>query len=281
MKNMIILSFLYEDALCLKEFELLKEHYNKIIHYWCFPMKYYGVRATTEGETRIDEENQIIWLHTGDIEKYDKELTYKVYDCFKFIENSNIEYDAIIKTNTSFIINLQQANYFTQQWDTENNVITGISYEYEIENPFERFTVYRGNFAVFGKNIVQNIVSGFNISEIPLYIPLLYDDTYFSYYLKNKINILTLGQLAITHQYDLAPYNTIQNIDSFFEVAGVCIKIYEKFTHNDKYKNYTEFDFNYRCADLTIMKLFINYIESTLIHKRNETILTRFVYDRT
>lgn len=278
MKNILILSFLYEDALCLKEFELLKEHYNKIIHYWCFPMKYYGVRATTDGETRIDEENKIIWLHTDDIEKYDKELTNKVYDCFKFIENSNIEYDAIIKTNTSFIINLQQANYFTQQCDTENGILTGISYEYETGSSIGMFMVYRGNFAVFGKNIVQNIVTGFNISEIPLPIQLLYDDIYFSYYLKDKADIFAFGQLAITHQYDIAPYDTIQNIDSFFETMGVCIKIYEKDTpHHDKHKNDTEFDLNHRCADISVMRLFINYIESILIHKRNETLISRFV----
>lgn len=280
MKNILILSFLYEDALCLKEFEMLKKHYNKFIHYWCFPMKYYGVRATTEGETRIDEQNQVIWLKTDNIEQYDKELTKKVYDCFKFIETSNIEYDVIIKTNTSFIINLQQANYHIQWWNTTINIITGISYEYEL-NINERFNVYRGNFATFGKNTIKDIVNGFNINDIPLSIPLLYDDTYFSYYLKDKVNIIGIGQLAITHQRNLSPYDTIHNMNDYFETTGVCIKVYDEDTHNSRHKNDTEFELEHYNADIPLMRLFINFIESAYIHERNEKLLARLVHDRT
>lgn len=115
---------MHEDPLILKEFELLKEHYNKIIDYFCFPIKYYGVRATEEGETRIDKENQIIWLHADNIKEYDKSLICKVIDCFKFIEESDIEYDVIIKGNTSSYLNLIILNNLIQK-DTENAIYTG------------------------------------------------------------------------------------------------------------------------------------------------------------
>lgn len=281
MKDILILSFLYENNLCLKEFELLREHYNKMIKHFCFPMKYYGVRATEDGETRIDEENQIIWLHTDNLKEYDRNLTQKVFDCFKFIEESHIKYDIIVKTNTSFLINLQKLNNISQSWDTDDVVITGILYDVMLKQ--ERYKCFRGNFVMFGKTVIQDIVVNFDIKKSYVYdkIDVLLDDYYFSYFIKDKYHIYCLGQLAVTQQHEISPYNPITNIKQILNVVGVCIKVYQDEIHSNKYANSTEHELKHFIPDITFMKLFIGYIEDTYIHEQIYNIITNFTFKNT
>lgn len=266
MKNILVLSFLYEDALCLKEFELLKEHYNKIIDYFCFPIKYYGVRATGEGETRIDEENQIIWLYTDNIKEYDKKLIYKVYDCFKFIENSNVEYDVIIKTNTSSYLNLIILNNLIQK-DTENAIYTGqITYMKNIN--IMNFFV-RGNCICMYHNHIYNIITA-DVESTKNEI--LEEIRYFDRQALEKADDIIISRILIKNNnlyvkkcghiaFDYAEHiiHPIHKIEDTLKVGVICCKMYN--ISEKKTSLYTKDNLEYMCPDIVLLKMIINFAE--------------------
>jgi len=281
MNKILILSFLYEDNLCLYEFNLLKDHYNKMIEHLCLPMKYYGVRVTNNGLTRIDEKNQIIWLKSEDTEQYDKLLTHKVVDCYKFIENLGIDYDFIIKTNTSFLINLVQLNYILQKnpyhRNYEKEIVTGIRYWQTEYLSFKgNFYSYRGNFAAMHKTIVSDIASNFIIQYNDN--NFLYDDIYISEYCSKKgYTVFAIGQLGVTHEHYMTPYDSITQIQDIFKTIGVCIKNYNEKNHNDNtYKNETEENLDKKCIDITVLKIFTKYIEDKFIYDLYDNLITSF-----
>ena len=267
MKKILILSFLYENDINLEEFELLREHYNKMISYFCFPIKYYGVRATEHGETRIDEDNQIIWLRTDNIEEYDKKLIYKVVDCFDFIEKNDIEYDVIIKTNTTFLINLTYINNIIQNLKSNSTIITS----YRVGNyAYQNFNLYRGNFIALSKCHINDIINA-NIQEIHDYFLtsnffkvykdnlFISDDAFIGYILKEYNEVFFLGMYNLTREVGEYPlfserFTKLENIEDIFDAAGVNVKDYE----NEKSHN----------LELTILKIFINYTQKLFI-KRN------------
>lgn len=257
---------MHEDPLILKEFELLKEHYNKIIDYFCFPIKYYGVRATEEGETRIDEENQMIWLHTDSIKEYDKSLICKVIDCFKFIEENNIEYDVIIKSNTSSYLNLIILNNLIQK-DTENAIYTGQLTYMKNTNIMNFFA--RGNCICMYHNHIHDIItSDVESVENEILEELRHfdkqtlekaDDVIISKILikNNKLYVKKCGHVA----FDFATYiiHPIHKIEDVLKVGVICCKMYN--ISEKKTSLYTKDNLEYMCPDIVLLKMVINFAE--------------------
>lgn len=288
MKKILVLSFLYEDPLCLKEFELLREHYNKIIDYFCFPIKYYGVRATEEGETRIDEENQIIWLHTDDLKEYDRKLIYKVVDCFKFIEKNNVDYDIIIKGNTSSYLNLIVLNNLLQH-DNKESVYTGqVTFlrNYNIMNLF-----IRGNCICLYKKHIKDIIEADiensinNISDLLKQREIeskdfyLCDDVIISEILidKNNLYVKKCGHLAFDYAIEII--HAVNDIEDILKVGVVCCKFYK--VSKDKKLLYTKDNLEKVCPDFALLKMVINYFEKKFIFDINpNTMDIEYWYSR-
>lgn len=257
MKNILILSFLYEDSMTLREFEMLRNHYNKIIDYFCFPMKYYGVRATTEGETRIDEKDQIIWLRTDNIEEYDKKLIYKVVDCFRFIEESDIKYDVIIKGNVSTYLNLIRLNREIQKND-DNTILS--SMRTFAQKQYTVNFVARGNCLCLLKKHINGIINS-NIEEHYKYLKengqiydYLFDDLYIASILidKNEYYVRPLGNCSFN---TFLKSRTISNIKDVFSHAATTVKMY----------NYTKTEECQISMDEVCLRLIIQYVEDTLL----------------
>lgn len=254
MKKILILSFLYENDLCLKEFDLLKSHYNKIIDLYCFPIKYYGVRATETGETRIDEENQIIWLHSDDLTSYDKKLIYKVQDCLKFIEENDIEYDVIVKGNTSSYLNLVLLNKSIQQ-NHDDAILTGMIL-YAKKNTSINILA-RGNCLCLLKKHVECIISS-NIEEYTKNVKsYLQDDVYIAYMLimHEMYYVKSCGNCTIFGEFP----NQLLKIDDCLSYMVTTIKNY--YIKPDNFSMYTE-------VDLVLLNTVINYVESRLIFEQ-------------
>jgi len=283
MKNILVLSFMHEDPLILKEFELLKEHYNKIIDYFCFPIKYYGVRATEEGETRIDKENQIIWLHTDNIKEYDKSLICKVIDCFKFIEESDIEYDVIIKGNTSSYLNLIILNNLIQK-DTENAIYTGQIVCMKNSSIMNFFV--RGNCICMYHNHIHDIITADvestenkileELRDFDRQILEKADDVIISKILINNNNLYVkkCGHVAFDNATNII--HPIHKIEDVLKVGVICCKMYN--ISDKKTSLYTKDNLEYMCPDIVLLKMIINFAEDHYLIDINQNTVDAVYY---
>lgn len=262
MKKILVLSFVHEDPLILKELELLKKHYNKIIDYFGFPIKYYGVKATEEGETRIDEENSMIWLHTDNFKEYDKKLTDKVVDCFRFIEESCIDYDIIIKGNTSTYLNLIMLNNILQHWSSDN-VYTGVMTYTPNNLTIPHYG--RGNCLCIPKKYID-IILNTNIEDVkykmqtdmnaPMDFIEKIDDVMFGYIwkLNSCLNICQISCLTFGYDYE---FNIIDDVEKILKVGAICYKIYNINYYNTSFLNMH--------PSIMILKLLIKFMEKHYI----------------
>lgn len=162
MKNILILAFGYESDVSKYHFELLHKHYNKLITHFCLPIKHYGV-FITEQDTFIDESKGIIYIHKKS-EDYDKNLILKVLDTLKYVEGK-IDFDWIIKTNTSFVMNLININQVLQR-ETKNIVHCSTLYVNNKCNYVYTTNVYpRGNCICLTRKNVEYLNNFENVED--------------------------------------------------------------------------------------------------------------------
>ncbi|WP_296865239.1 hypothetical protein [uncultured Methanobrevibacter sp.] len=271
MNKILILSFLYENNICLRQFELLKNHYNKLIDFYKLPISYYGVRATQNGETRIDEDNQIIWLHSNNVNEYDKKLFFKVIDCFKFIKDEDFE--VVLKTNTSTLINIFYTNKIIQETNfCKDGLVVGLCL-FNCYLGYERYNMHIGNYMTFTKYDIDYILN-YDMNEVYENYKKQYydwsnmymaDDILLSYIItKNNRNFYNYGCLRLSESDDdPIHHEMLINIEDILKVPCVTLKDYNRLKND-----YSQEKVDSCSIEIAIMKIFINYIESIYIKDR-------------
>ena len=268
MRNVLILSFMHHHNMILKEFELLKTHYQKLIDYYKLPMQYYGVLLTDREDVEeyfIDHNSKIIWLKSQSVEEDDKDLYKKVIAGFKVIEKE-FEYDVVVKSNTSFLINLLFLNSQIQNTpDIEHCILTSLAGECKYVDT-GLFIGARGNCMVMHKNLIQQTI--LKSDTFPPYtdqhMPHHVDDQRISYILRKDAHFVSLGQYSISQQDDVAPHNTLEYVDDIFNVPGITIKTYDA-GYAKRFKDADDSVLMFQCTDVILLRLFINQIESRFL----------------
>lgn len=224
MKNILILSFLYNDPVYIRRFEILRDHYNKIIDHFGLPMKYYGVMVADTGYGRIDNERNIIYIDNKG-EGYDKKLVYKVRDTYEFLHEVDFPYDVTIKTNASFLINLVYANRIIQKNSSDRVLCSQILKTYNL--PWN--LTARGNMMILSSDIIQKVLPHLSDEYIESvhkkhHIEYMSDDMFISSILCRLGHYMYEFSQKFTRRASIHAENVIHNPFDILNLIGVTIK---------------------------------------------------------
>jgi len=256
MKNILILSFIHNDPIYIRRFELLRDHYNKIISYFALPIKYYGV-LVTDNDTHIDEDNNMIYIRDL-YDEYDKRLVYKVRDTYQYLHDMDFPYDVTVKSNASFLINLVFLNRTIQEGDLESVLCPQILKTYNI--PWN--LTARGNMLVIPHKIMTGIVSAMTDEYIEkihntsnLEISYCSDDIYISSILCNMGCYIYEIPQKFTRHADAVSGNVIIDPFEILHISGITIKSF----YNAGDKIYYD---NPACSDDEVYAEYINHMDT-------------------
>lgn len=160
--------------------DILNKKYNNI--------RYFSV-IDTDDVNHIDFNNNMIYVHKNDTDDNYSHLVERFIVALDILKKENIEYDYIIKTNTSTWLNIPFINEFLSLV-RDNSVLYG----FRIESAFwSTFNLYlQGNLTIFSKKHI-NLLRQINFDK---YKNLnIADDCLFGSILSNRNNYLNIPQI--------------------------------------------------------------------------------------
>lgn len=280
MKNIVIISFLYENSDYIRMFEILRDHYLRMIDEFSFPIKYYGCRVGSE--TIIDDDNHMIWLEDRGND-YDKKLTFKVRDAFKVVDD-NMNYDLIIKTNASTLLNLVYVNRFLQRAHPD---VCWCAQMWNPGWPVGASTILRGNILVLPKDPVKDVIREFSNEEefearfikrvftdqAPSFMkevdPYIIDDWYISLILCDHNRWLGCispdgCNLSVIDYIKVNTDRIPDSVEDILYAPGITIKTY--YDQNMKGRPTETSEPDLFCLDVILLKLFVGVMEKNYLY---------------
>lgn len=204
MKTILLSVMFHNDVNFIKEWEILRNEYNKIIKKHHLPIKILGYCESNN--SYVDRENDVIYVSTNSDRLYGKYYWFE-----KNVKYFFGNFDYYIKTNTSTIVNLQLLNAFVQSNQIDDNLIytTQIYHiRYKPINDMKDMDGLskccpfgRGNFLLMSSKIENMIIK---TTDDILSKPEYNDHTYIW-----RLDDRTIGQI-VNEYFDFKILNNIQ-----------------------------------------------------------------------
>lgn len=150
MRKIVIAILLSHFDLYVKNFTRMRDHYLRMVQKYNLPIDVIGYIGDPDDPTWYDPETHILHCSTDD------DNLNKKRKIFNTIYGK--EYDVIIATNASTVVNIRLLNEYIQSEGFRMDYIHGISteYAYNVDNNFI-FNFFQGTFTVYSKEIIEKV----------------------------------------------------------------------------------------------------------------------------